>query len=546
MAESIGYLSEGSKSRTTYVKGGVSTLTSSSSAGDSVNVPVEDYYETLPSLKMIEALMGGTEAMREARTDYLPQEPDESLPAYEVRLNRTVLFNAFRRTILYLSSQVFSAPVLLESDVPPRIKDFAENIDQKGNNLTVFCKNWFTNGIMDGVGAILVDYPKVDVTTVKTQADEKKAKVRPYWVLYKAKDIIGWRTAIVNGREKLIQVRIRETVRVPDGEFGLKTVLRVRVLEPGRYQLWEFQEEPKAGWYVKEEGEMKPLDEIPLVLFKPGEDITFITADPPLEDLAYLNVAHWQSSSDQRNILHYARVPILFGKLIGEEGKEPSEIPIAPTRMIVSRHADADLRFVEHSGAAIESGRTDLTDLEDRMSLYGLQLLMPRTGDITATDRALSSAENDSTLKSWALMFQDAVEQALYFTAQWIGMSGDVGGQAKVNSEFRLMQAPDADVLLRSAIAHVIPIRIVVEEYIRRGMISDSVDPLAVEKEMKAEIEKLQSLSVANKMLGVKSPSATSSGSSPEDRQGASKAVPTNTTDLISKKNRPGKKPNNI
>lgn len=543
MAESVGYKSEGAQSVSTYVKGGIDTLTSTN---EDINVPIPDYYENIASWNMIDALMGGTETMRAARTDYLPQEPDESVLAYETRLNKTVLFNAFKRTILYLISQVFSSPVLLESDVPSKIKDYGENIDQKGNNLSVFCKKWFKNGITDGTGAILVDYPKVDTSKVKTKADEDKEGVRPYWVLIKARDIIGWRTSLINGREKLIQVRIREVVKVPDGVYGVKDSLRVRVLVPGAYELWEFVEEPKAGWILKESGEMKPLDEIPLVLFKPGEEITYMTSDPPLEDLAYLNVAHWQSSSDQRNILHYARVPILFGKLIGEEGKEPNEIPIAPTRMIVSRHADADLKFIEHSGAAIESGRQDLIDLEDRMSLYGLQLLMPRTGDITATDRALSSAENDSTLKSWALMFQDAVEQALYFTAQWMGMKGDVGGQVVVNSEFRLMQAPDADVLLRASIAKVLPIRVVVEEFIRRGMISDSIDPVAVEKEMKKEIEEQMKMAAANKMLGVKQPDATSSGSGPNDRQGASKAVPTGENDLVSKKQTPGKKPNNI
>jgi hypothetical protein len=545
MVESIGYASQGAKSRVTYVRGGVNTLTT---IDDSVNYPIDEYYENLESWKMADALMGGTETMREARTDYLPQEPDESSQAYEVRLGRTVLFNAFRRTVTYLGSQVFSSPVILGSDVPGKTREYAENIDQKGNNLTVFCKKWFTNGITDGVGAILVEYPRVDKAIVKTKADENRLGLRPYWVIIKAKDIIGWRTEVVNGKERLIQVRIRETIRVPDGLFGLKTVLRVRVLEPGKYQLWEYQEGPdvKTGWVIIEADTMEPLKEIPLVLFKPGEELTFITADPPLEDLAYLNVAHWQSSSDQRNILHYARVPILFGKLIGEEGKEPDQIPIAPTRMIVSRHEGADLKFVEHSGAAIESGRQDLADLEDKMSLYGLQLLMPRTGDITATDRALSSAENDSTLKSWALMFQDAVEQALYFTAQLIGLKGDVGGEATVHSEFRLMESADADVLLRAAIAKVIPIRVAIEEFIRRGMISDTLDPKALETEMKKEIEEERKMAAASKMLGVKSPSATSSGSNPEDRQGSSKAVPTNSTDMISKKFDKGKKPNNI
>jgi hypothetical protein len=543
MTETIGYRSQGSQPKSTYVLGSPNTKVENSSVAE----PIDEYYEILPSLYMIECLMGGTEEMRKASTEFLPREPDESQLAYNIRLNRTVLFNAFKRTVMYLAGQVFSKPIILESDVPQEIVDFSENIDQKGNNLTVFCKNWFISGITDGFAAVLVDYPKVDRTVIKTKADEKKIGVRPYWILIKAKDIIGWRTEVIDGREKLTQVRIRETVRIPDGEYGLKSVTRIRVLSLGHYELWEFKSDPNnTGWFIVEEGEMKPIDEIPLVLFKPGSSLSFVTADPPLEDLAYLNIAHWQSSSDQRNILHYSRVPILFGKGIGEEGKEPSEIPIAPTRMIVSRYDYGDLKFVEHSGTAIATGRQDLTDLEDRMSLYGLQLLMPRTGDITATDRALSSAENDSTLKSWALVFQDAVEQALYFTAQWIGLKGDVGGQVKVNSEFRLMQAPDADVLLRASIAKCLPIRVVIEEFIRRGMISDSIDPVAIEEEMKKEVEHDMLLAARSKMLSVKSPEATSSGFVPEAKQGSSKPVQKRGEDIVSKKFRKGKKPNNI
>ncbi|MBX8484820.1 DUF4055 domain-containing protein [Pseudomonas cichorii] len=40
--------------------------------------------------------------------------------------------------------------------------------------------------------------------------------------------------------------------------------------------------------------------------------------DPPFKDLAHLNIQHWQSKPDQDNILHVARVPILFGSGIAE------------------------------------------------------------------------------------------------------------------------------------------------------------------------------------------------------------------------------------
>jgi hypothetical protein len=47
----------------------------------------------------------------------------------------------------------------------------------------------------------------------------------------------------------------------------------------------------------------------------------FMCGSPPLLNMALLNIKHWQSQSEQDNILHVARVPILtvFGL---EEGQE--------------------------------------------------------------------------------------------------------------------------------------------------------------------------------------------------------------------------------
>src|SRR6185295_4553940 len=89
----------------------------------------------------------------------------------------------------------------------------------------------------------------------------------------------------------------------------------------------------------------------------------FMTGEPPLEELADLNVAHWQSSSDQRNILTVARVPILFGT--GIEGNEKLEI--GASSMIRTSDPNAKLTYVEHTGAAIGAGERDLERLEFQM-----------------------------------------------------------------------------------------------------------------------------------------------------------------------------------
>src|SRR5690606_3298098 len=79
--------------------------------------------------------------------------------------------------------------------------------------------------------------------------------------------------------------------------------------------------------------------------------------------------------------------------------------------------------YVEHTGAAISAGRTDLQDLEQQMASYGAEFLKRRPGDQTATARALDSAEASSDLQAMVGLFEDAVAQALDITADWMRLA---------------------------------------------------------------------------------------------------------------------------
>jgi hypothetical protein len=469
---------------------GASYVTATIPAKGDVSTPCQDYIDHQDRLDLISTLLGGTEAMLQAGKKYLPKEIKESDENYTQRLNRTVLFNGFGRTVSYLTGQIFSKPVILKEDVPKIIQGtdtedgLIEDIDLQGNNLDVFLSRVFMRGISDGVTTILVDYPVVGDTPI-TLAEAKAQGLRPYWIHIPTAAIIGWKTARIKGKRVFTQIRIKETVEVddPENQYGTKKVNRIYVLYPGRYELWEEDTDPNAPkenqWKLKEGNPTSIKDVIPLAIFMPGEKISELTARPPLEDLAYLNLAHWQSTSDQTNILHFTRLPILFGKKISDSNKL-DQIELGPNRMIHSDSAESSLEYVEHTGASIGAGHAHLVDLETKMALFGLQLLMPQTGGITATERALSSGESDSTLRGWALEFKDCVEQAFGYTAMYL--KEKTGGSVDVNTDFRWMQTMDAEVLLRAAQYRILPKQLVFEELRRRGIINNEWDWLEVSK----------------------------------------------------------------
>jgi hypothetical protein len=373
------------------------------------------------------ALMGGTEAMRRAGREYLPQEPLETDRAWESRRDRTMLFPALKDAIDSMVGKPLGQPIILE-DVPPAILDALEDADLAGRDLDSFARAWFRQSLADGISWALVDYPRVpEGATLQTERD---MAARPYLVHIPLASVLGWKTEMRGGRRVLSQFRWREVFEEPDGEFGAKPAERVRVWEPGEVRAyaknggqWELDSENSGPVSIKE---------IPIVCFSPGRT-GFFAAEPPLEELAWLNVMHWQSSSDQRHILHTARVPLKVA-----DNKEPPrgadgrEIEYGPNNILTGFE---NLRYLEHSGAAISAGRQDIEDIEARMSIVAGRVLTKEPGPNTsATQSALEAKDGSSKLRQWAWDFQDRLEEVLRLMAAWTGAG--TGGIAKLDGSW--------------------------------------------------------------------------------------------------------------
>jgi len=126
--------------------------------------------------------------------------------------------------------------------------------------------------------------------------------------------VLYWEAERIDGVMTLTEVRIWELQEHQAGLFSSLPVLQVRVLKRDVFEVWQPVEVENAGkkesvWQVVETG-VNTLGKIPLVPFY-ALRTGFMQSRPPLLDLAYMNVEHWQSSSDQRSILHTARVPLL-------------------------------------------------------------------------------------------------------------------------------------------------------------------------------------------------------------------------------------------
>lgn len=413
---------------------------------------------------IVRTLADGTHAMRKAGKQFLPKESAESETAYTIRLSRTVLFNAFGKTIDDMVGRIFRNEITYGDDVPGQIQTWAENVDMTGQHLNVFASNVAKDAMTTGLAHILVDTPRdMEGATRATQG-------RPYFVHLKAEAVIGWTARTGGNGLKLETLRFKETVTEPDGEYHVQQVEQIKVLKPFAWEVWRKVDQSKE-WELYETG-TRDEEGIPLATVYFGRT-GFMTAEPPLIDLADLNVAHWQSSSDQRNILHVARVPILFGAGF-DDG---AEIVIGASVMTRAADPAAKLSYVEHTGNAITSGRDDLKDLEFQMQAMGLQLLVDKPGQ-SATGEMRDSVKETSQLAMWADALRDGLENALVWMARLGGVGPD-GGSLIVNKDFGIApnQAVDIQAVIAAKEAGLISATTALREFIRRGFVSDDIDP---------------------------------------------------------------------
>lgn len=431
--------------------------------------------------KLIDDLNGGTRSMRSAGKRWLPKEDAESEPAYTVRINRSFLYEAYQDTLRRLRSKPFSRPVTLKGAVPDRLAGLEKNVDGEGQDITQFGGLAFDHAGNRGLIHILVDFP--DVAAGPDETAEERAqrvtldaeqKLRPTFTLITADDMLGWeKETAADGTVELTMIRFRECVVEKSGEWGEVRIEQVRVV---RKTTWEIHRQVEGAWSVAKHG-TNSLGKVALATAYFNRT-GFMTAEPPLRALAWLNLQHWCSSSDQNHILRFSRFGFLFGAGFSDEEKK-DQIVIGPARIIRSSNKDAKLTVVEGNCEGVKVGRQDLLDIEERMEVMGLQPLMSRTGDATATGQKVDSEKTTCDVQAWVRALEGAFIQAFKFAAEWVKVTLPDDFAVDVFSEFGLSQRATQDIeqLIKMRQAREISRLTFLREVRRRALLSDSVDP---------------------------------------------------------------------
>ncbi len=373
-----------------------------------------------PWLIVCDDVSKGTHHMRQKGKIYLPKEEGEEECDYKNRLDRSTIYPAFRCTVRSLSGMAIRKGVEIPKEIPDEMKVHFDSIDGSGTGFVELVSQLFMECIGRGMSIILVDYPKED-PEIKTEADRLKSGRRPYWSVYKASQYVSHRLKIIAGRQVLEQLVLKEEIQTTNGIFGEETVTQYRVLRPGEFEIWRPVEQNGQVSFekIKEESGKTSLDEIPAVVCY-GEKMGPLLARPPLLDLAYLNIEHYQKRSDQSNLLHIGSVPILT--MLGFDKSDVQRVSVGPARALVHHNPNAKVGYTEVSGNAYAAIRENIKDLETHMASLGLSILAAKfDNQRTAREASIHEGQQTSDLREISISVNSAIKEASRIHAKWMG-----------------------------------------------------------------------------------------------------------------------------
>lgn len=429
---------------------------------------------------LIASLLGGTRSMQAQAAEYLPRFSAEDTDDWMARVNGAVLYGGFEDAIDTLVSLPFSEKVGLPENTPPRLQLIGNDADYEEQDLTSFAEEVMQSGIAFGVSFILVDSPAVPAGTV---ADAEASGTHPYFVHIKAQELVDWDVEKdpKSGRKVLSKIKIHvfDTEKVDDVGCKVdkiiiwtKTTFEVYTREVGKTE--------DSDWKVVK-GE-NPLGYIPLVPYYTNKK-AFMRAKPPLLKVAELNLTHFQSTADQRAILHVARVPFLFARGLSEEQAEGNKqggnpaIVIGPYKIIKATRGDADLKFVEHSGRSIGAGERDLAGLVQQMHYLGLIPMLDGPSYRSAREVDVGDQRDMSNLRSWVRGLRSTLNSAFRIAADWasVKLSKDFSVTIYENFGIPLRSQEDVNVILQLLDKKNLKLATALKELKRRRFLSDDV-----------------------------------------------------------------------
>jgi hypothetical protein len=457
-------------------------------------------------LTLVSDLLAGTRRMHAQSPVYIKQWPDESSVTYGLRRQIETLFEGLGRTLSAATGMLFSKnPAIEWNQSEAAMSPQWDNLDAAGTKGTVLVKRFSEAALRDGLGVIVVDHPLAPDGVVVTRTNEQALGLRPTWALYDRAQAINWRTAIVNNRRVLSLLVLHECAEVEDGEFGIASVNRYRVLRliltPTGYQAtWTLYEEQTdaqktvtfvvvgSGVFRNRVGAI--ADFLPAAVAYTGRTTAPLTATMPLLGVAWANLAHWQASTDlrfYRSLCAFPQ-PTVTGTLAPDiQTGAPGKLRVGPMVAVHLSEAEAKYQWTELTGTSMDQLVQGIEEKLGQMAKLGMAFLVTDTRAAeTAEAKRLDATAENSTLATAAQGIEDAVNAALEMHAWYLGIEKAGAPVLTINRDFEATTLDAPTMLAYAALVRDagFPVRLLLEALQAGGRIGPDEDLDLLEKEI--------------------------------------------------------------
>jgi len=464
-------------------------IISSTSAGgdDSPFTRTRAVLDMMKGWEIMKAVTEGTDYLRQNSEAFLPLEPREDYDAYLARVNRAVFSPFTQRLIRAATGLVLRKPITLTGD-PYWTEMFKMDVDGCKSDLDEYARRVLMCSLTYGQSHILVDYPAP--SGARSLAEERAQDRRPYWIEVDPTNLYGWRLDREANYGNLIQVRLAEKAVLPSGQFGEQVFDQIRVIEPGRYRVFRKKEQLEEMYDVSDNssvGEFEvattqkdykqvesgsfSLGEIPLVTIYSGKTDNLVSK-PPLLDIAYLNLAHFQRQADLIHSLHVASQPMLVMEGYDDQTKD---LAISVNYAMATQPGNK-IYYVEPASSAFDAQSAEIKELQMQMATLGISTLSQQKFVAESADaRRLDRVDTNSMLAMVSMELEQKLQKAFNLSAEYVGIEPP---EVKISRDFDIERLIGQDI---TALTSLFDQQVIDREEFRDILVQGEVLPTANE-----------------------------------------------------------------
>jgi hypothetical protein len=394
----------------------------------------------------------GEATIKNAGQQYLPKLAAHKDGDYDVYKSRAYFYNAVRRTHRGLMGSLFRKPVefTLPASLKSRLNLNRISIDAK--SAADFCRILGHEVLLTGRFGILADFKDTNWQS-------------PYLAGYIGENIFSWRTRVWKDREVVDRVVLLEQEPILS-DYGFTTQLLVRILrlDPNSddtdlvYSQTEIR--PVINPTASESGVQPTVTQISIKV-RAGRTLNYIpfvfvnatntrpdVGPAPLEDIATINISHYQSTAHLEHGRFYAGMPtyVTSGSASAQmpglpEGvANPSPLTVGPS-YVWELEENAKAWLLEFNGHGLTFLENAVDSKQLQMQSLGGRLISSTRRAAALSDEAWQLLEtgDEATLMDVACTADEAMSTAIAYMGDIMGQIPDMtdhGVVVEFNKEF--------------------------------------------------------------------------------------------------------------